>query len=76
MAAIFDSWTAKFYHSEALQSGHAASEIWEPWVQLFPKIFIWMDLTLLHSERPKLYGGLTILSAIGLNARAVINCAR
>ena len=27
-----------------------------------------LDLTLLHSEQPKLYGVLAVLSAIGLNA--------
>ena len=28
-------------------------------------------LTLLHSEQPKLYGGLAVLSAIGLNSTEV-----
>ena len=31
-------------------------------------------LTLLHSEWPKLYGVLTILSAIGLNLRIISDC--
>ena len=34
---------------------------------LFCQIYLRMDLTLLHSERPKLYAILVFLSAVGLN---------
>ena len=39
----------------------------------FNKLLIWlyMYLTLLHSEQPKLYGVLAILSAIGLRKKKV-----
>ena len=37
---------------------------------LHEKGLVMMPLTLLHSERPKLYGVLAILSAIGLSFRS------
>ena len=39
---------------------------------LCPELLIVMALTLLHSERPKLYRVLAVLSAVGLNDEALI----